>query len=142
MKLTLLPLEPDNLIRLKCEGHVTSPHLSAEGDPLGALLGPHCSSRKVLLNMEQVRSIDTGGVCWLMSLDKKFRQDGGRLVLYSVPGVVLDVLNILRLVPLLPIAADEAAAREMASRPSPEPAGPRPARREGSPSDNAAWPHG
>jgi anti-anti-sigma factor len=142
MKLTLMPLEADNLIRLRCEGHVTSPHLSAEGDPLGALLGPQCQTRRVLLNMEQVRSIDTGGVCWLMSLDKQFRQAGGRIVLYSVPGIVLDVLNILRLVPLLPIAADEAAAREMASRAGPEAAGPRAARHQGSPSDNTAWPHG
>ncbi len=142
MKLTLLPLEADNLIRLKCEGHITSPHLSAEGDPIGALLGPQCQTRKVLLNLEQVRSIDTGGVCWLMALDKQFRQAGGRIVFYRVPGVVLDVLNILRLAPMLPIAADEDAAREMASRASTEPIGPRAARREGSSTDNAAWPHG
>jgi anti-anti-sigma factor len=142
MKLTLLPLQDDNLIRLRCEGHVTSPHLSAEGDPLVSLLGPHSHSRKVLLNMDQVRSIDTGGVCWLMSLDKQFRQAGGRIVLYCVPGVVLDVLNVLRLVPLLPIASDEDDAVATAARPGPEVAGPRAARREGSAADNSIRPHG
>jgi hypothetical protein len=133
MKLTLLPLQDDHLIRLRCEGHVTSPHLSAEGDPVVGLLGPQCHGRKVLINMDQVRSIDTGGVCWLMALDKQFRQAGGRIVFYSVPGVVLDVLNVLRLVQHLPIAAGEDEATAQAVRAP---------RRDGAPADNSLRPHG
>jgi anti-anti-sigma factor len=134
MKLTLLPLEDDNLIRVRCEGHVSSPHLSSDGDPLVVMLGPMCHTHRVLLNLEKVRSIDTGGVCWLLSLDKQFRAKGGRFVLYQVPGVVLDVLNVLRLAPLLPIADDEAAARQIASRTEEAPADRLP-RREGTPAD-------
>jgi hypothetical protein len=118
MKLTLLPLEDDNLIRVRCEGHMTSPHLLAGGDPLEALLGPHCYGHRVLFDLERVRSIDTGGVCWLLRLEKMSSEARGRFVLYGVPGVVVDVLELLRLTPMLRLAADEAAARELAARPT------------------------
>jgi anti-anti-sigma factor len=120
MKLTLLPLATDNLIRVKCEGPITSPHLTSDRDPIETLLGPLCYKHRVLMNLEKVRSIDTGGVCWLLRLQKQFTANQGKLVLFAVPGVVLDVLEVLRLTPHLRIAADEDAAREMAAQP-PEP---------------------
>jgi ABC-type transporter Mla MlaB component len=136
MKLTLLPLENDNLIRVKCEGPITSPHLTSDKDPLEALLGPHCYTHRVLMNLEKVRSIDTGGVCWLLRLQKHFQANQGRIVLYLVPGVVSDVLDIMRLTPLLHIALDEAAAREMAGKSAEPPLQPeRFPRRDSSPTD-------
>jgi anti-anti-sigma factor len=115
MKLSLLPLTDDRLIRVQCEGHLTSPQMEGDSDPLETLLGPLCYGHKVLLNMERVPSIDTGGVCWLLRLDKQFRKAGGKVVLYHVAGFVLDVLDVLRLRTMLQIADDEPAAREMAS---------------------------
>src|SRR6516162_6324237 len=111
MKLTLLPLGNDFLFRLQAEGELDWLHLSDAGDPLESLLGPRCYGHKVLLNMEQVQAIDTGGVCWLLGADKRFREGGGKLVLYRVPPLIRDVLEVLRLAPLLCIADHEPGAR-------------------------------
>jgi anti-anti-sigma regulatory factor len=138
MKLTLLPLEADNLIKVKCEGPITSPHLTSDRDPLEALLGPLCYKHRVMMNLEKVRSIDTGGVCWLLRLQKQFTAHQGRFVLYLVPGVVMDVLEVLRLTPHLRIAADEEAARDMASQPpEPPPTTDRLAQRDNAPADGS-----
>jgi hypothetical protein len=140
MKLTLLPLETDNLIRVRCEGPITSPHLTSDRDPIEVLLGPLCYSHRVLMSLEKVRSIDTGGVCWLLRLQKQFQAKKGIFILFAVPGVVTDVLDVLKLTPMLRIAADEAAACEMAKQPSEPPAADRFGRRENAPADGSLRP--
>jgi anti-anti-sigma factor len=135
MKLTLLPLGTDDLLRVHCEGPITSPHLTSDRDPLETLLGPLCYSHRVIMNLEKVRSIDTGGVCWLLRLQKQFQAHGGQFVIYLVPGIVSDVLDVLRLKSVLRIAADEDAAREMATRPADSPPAERFGRREANPAD-------
>jgi anti-anti-sigma factor len=135
MKLTLLPLADDNVIRVQCEGFLTTPHMTPGGDPLEGLLGRNCYTHKVLFNMEQVRSIDTSGVCWLLRVIKQFREAGGRFVIYSVPGIVLNVLDVLHLTATLPMATDETAARELATKPEGGPTLERFPRREPGPAD-------
>jgi anti-anti-sigma factor len=110
MDLTLLPLQNDNVLRVRTEGAVSC---RRQDDPLLALLGPHCYGHKVLLNLERSPSIDTSGVCWLMDSQKRFAQAGGKLVMCCVTPLVLDVLSFLRLTPLLSIAAHEDAASKM-----------------------------
>jgi anti-anti-sigma regulatory factor len=117
MKLTLMPVRNDNVIRVRSEGSVSR---RSPEDPLQTLLGPHCYTHKVLLNVDQSQGIDTSGVCWLVSSHKRFAQVGGKLVLYDVPPVVLDFLNFLRLTPMLHIAANEQAACEMVLSPARE----------------------
>jgi anti-anti-sigma regulatory factor len=110
MKLTLLPLEKDDRIRVRCEGHLTSPHLVGGADPLETLLGSQVYGHSVLMDLEPARSIDTSGVCWLLHADKRSRKAGGRLVLYRVPPLVGDMLKVLRLSGQLLLADDEEAA--------------------------------
>jgi anti-anti-sigma factor len=111
MKLTLLPLQKDNVLRARCDGPVSRREMD---DPLQALLGPHCYSHKVLLSLERAQSIDTSGISWLLQCQERFHESGGNLVLYGVPPVVIDVLNFLRLTPRLAIAPTEEAACEQA----------------------------
>lgn len=111
MKLTLLPLEADELIRIRCEGPLSR---REPDDPLHRLLGPHCYSHKVLLNLEGCQMADTSGISWLLSSDRQFRKSGGRLVLYSVPPIVIDVLHFVRLEALLHLASTEQVATEQA----------------------------
>jgi anti-anti-sigma regulatory factor len=113
MKLTLMPVQNDNVLRVRSDGSVSR---RGPEDPLQTLLGPHCYTHKVLLNLDQSQGIDTSGVCWLVSCHKHFTQMGGKLVLYDVPPVVLDFLNFLRLTPLLHIAPNEQAACELVLR--------------------------
>ena len=119
MKLTLLPLKSDDLLRVRSESLVSR---REPEDPLQTLLGPQCYTHKVLLSLERSQGIDTSGVCWLAGIHKLFVQSGGKLVLYGVPPVVFDVFNFLRLSPLLHIAASEQAACELALGPTREPA--------------------
>jgi hypothetical protein len=115
MKLTLLPLQNDDVIRVRCEGPISLRELgSGATDPIQTLLGPHCYSHKVLLSLERTQTIDTSGIAWLMRSAHGFGQARGAFVLYAVPPTVTDVLDFLRLTALLRIAANEPAAREMA----------------------------
>lgn len=113
MKLTLLPVQKDNVIRVRAEGQVS--HRETE-DPLLALLGPNCFTHQVLLSLDRASGIDTSGLCWLVGSQKRFTQAGGRLVLIAVPPVVLDVLDFLRLTPMLDMAADEQEGCALASQ--------------------------
>jgi anti-anti-sigma regulatory factor len=115
MKLTLLPLQNDDVIRVRCDSSVSLRELGpGSADPLQTLLGPHCYSHKVLLSLERTQTIDTSGIAWLMRASSRFGQSRGAFVLYAVPPTVTDVLDFLRLTAMLRIAANEPAAREMA----------------------------
>jgi anti-anti-sigma factor len=110
MKLTLLPLQNDDVIRIRCDGDLSLRGLASGRDPLEAVLGPRYFGQKVLLDLEKAQSIDTSGVSWLMRLQERFRQANGRLVLYGIPPRVAQTLDFLRLTPLLTTAPTEAAA--------------------------------
>jgi anti-anti-sigma regulatory factor len=114
MKLTLLPLQNDDILRVQCEGTVSR---RDQDDPLRDLLGPQCYTHQVVLNLERAQGIDTGGVSWLVVTQKRFTEASGRLVLCEVPPVVHDVLKFLRLPPSLCIAAGEQDACELARSP-------------------------
>jgi anti-anti-sigma factor len=113
MNLSLLPLDSEILFRVRCDGPVSLRGQAPGADPLHALLGPNCYSHKILLCLEGASSIDTSGLAWLMRTHKAFAKAGGVLVLFSVPPTVLDLLDVLRMTPLLHIAEDEAAARDL-----------------------------
>ena len=110
MELTLLPLQNDDVLRVRSHGPLSQ---RDPNDSLQALLGPHCFTHKVFLTLDDSQSIDTSGICWLVKTSTHFTQAGGKLVLLAVPPVLLDVLTFLNLTPLLHIAANEQAACEM-----------------------------
>lgn len=114
MKLTLLPLQNDELVRVRCDGPMSIDSRGPHDEPLRELLGPYCFTLKVLLDLEKVQTVDTAGLSWLLRDHKKFQESGGKLILYNVPPIVTQVLDFLRLTPHLPIAPTEEAAREMA----------------------------
>jgi anti-anti-sigma factor len=109
MELTLLPLQNDDVLRVRSHGPVSQ---REENDSLQALLGPLCYSHKVLLSLDDSQSIDTSGICWLVNTSKRFAEAGGKFVLFAVPPVVFDVLNFLNLTPMLHIASNEQTACE------------------------------
>lgn len=113
MKLTLLPLENDSVIRVRCEGPITLRHRTTPTDPLEELLGPSCFALRVVLNLERTRGVDTSGVNWLARCNKRFMDAKGRLVLVAVPPGVTQILDFLRLTPLLQMAPTEVAARDV-----------------------------
>src|SRR5262249_58130025 len=109
MQLTLSKSEGD-LSFVQCEGSVSQDGFKAGIDPLEQLLGANCYTRKVLLNLERTHYIDSSGVGWLMGRNKQFRQAGGRLIIHSIPPIVSQVLQLLRMGIVLDLTTDEATA--------------------------------
>jgi len=121
MRLTLVSDEktilsnPDEVVRLACEGQITADDHDASKEPIRSLLGPLIFSRTVLLNMEKATYISSSGVSWLLVCHKQFNQSKGRFVLHTVPPVVAQVLDMLRMSMILTIARDETEALRLSS---------------------------
>lgn len=116
MRLTMVSDEkslisnPEEVIRLAVEGQVVVDDLDAAHEPVRNLLGPLSFSRTVLLSLERSTYISSSGVSWLLICHKNFNAAKGRLIIHSVPPVVAQVLEMLRMSMILTIARDEADA--------------------------------
>jgi anti-anti-sigma regulatory factor len=110
MKLTLMPLQDGNALRIRCQGMVSLRGRGTSEEPLGELLGPACFARTVLLDLGDALGIDTSGVVWLARIAEKFRQQRGKLIVHSVPAVVWRMLDVLHLTSNFTTAHDEEEA--------------------------------
>lgn len=114
MKLTLLSIEKEGYVRIGAEGNITSNDFTADGkNPLEGVLGPHWAANRVLLGLDRASYIDSSAVGWLINCHKDFKQSGGTFVIHSVPPKVDQVLNLLKIGKVIPIAPDEASAKAM-----------------------------
>jgi anti-anti-sigma factor len=112
MKLSLVS-SGDRVRSVVCSGELTILDV-AGADPLQALLGPEGFGHTVLLDLGQTTYLDTAAVGWLIGLHKMFKQAGGQLILHSVPPLVDQMFQLLKLPAILHVAGDEAAARALA----------------------------
>jgi anti-anti-sigma factor len=112
MDLSIIADEGDTIL-VRCEGEISNAFRAGGGDePLETLLGgPDGLKRKILLNLEKVRFLDSSGIGWLLVHHKHSKERGGRFVLYEVPPLILQTLGFLNLSSVLLIARDEAGAR-------------------------------
>jgi anti-anti-sigma factor len=108
MELTCHALDGDPTL-VGVSGHVTQPAGFPESDPLVDLLGHETYRRRLLLDLSGVDSIDSSGVSWLLTCHRRFRAEGGALVLHSLSPFVRDVLKILNMQLVLNIAENRAA---------------------------------
>ena len=115
MKLSLVSIEKDGLIRVASEGNITSADFQADGpNPLQALLGLTWSSNKVLLDLTKTNYIDSTAIGWLISCHKEFKANGGRFIVYSIQPQVRQVLDLLKIGKVVPLVESEAEARALA----------------------------
>ncbi len=77
------------------------------------LLGADWASNRVALDMDAISYVDSSAIGWLLGLQKKFGENGGRLVLHSVQPHVKNILSLLKIEKIVPVAADLDAARKM-----------------------------
>jgi len=114
MKLSMLAIEKGGVIRVAAEGNITAVDVDpTEKNPLETLLGATWSSNRVLLDLSRTGYIDSSAVGWLMNTHRSFKEAGGKFVLYNVQPTVRQLLDVLKLSRVLPLAEDEAAAREL-----------------------------
>ena len=116
MKLTLVSIEKQGLIRVAAEENVTSTDFDADGsNPLAKLLGATWSSNKVLLDFSRVSYIDSSAVGWLITCHRAFKEAGGTLVVHSVQPSVRQILDVLKIGKVVPLSENEEAARALAT---------------------------
>ncbi len=101
--------EQGEVVRLLAKGQIVQRTLSSS-DLLGETLSPAGYDRRVLLSLAEVTFVDSTGLGWLLKCNKQFRDAGGTLMLHSIPPVVLDVINVMRLSQVLKLFDDEESA--------------------------------
>jgi anti-anti-sigma factor len=114
MKLTLLSFEKEGYIRLAAEGNITSADFSADGrNPLEAVLGPNWPKLRVMLDLGRTTYVDSSAIGWLINCHKEFKNGGGKIVVHSIPPKVEQVFTLLKIGKVVPLARDEASAKDL-----------------------------
>ena len=110
MKL-LLTSQDDTATCVAIQGDISQSRFAPNvNNPLEDLLGAGCYKRRVALDLEQGGAIDSSGVGWIMACHKQFLAAGGKLVLHSLPPMIEQVIQLLRLHSILTIKPDRASA--------------------------------
>jgi anti-anti-sigma factor len=114
MQISLVSYD-EELARIRCEGEITQHNLLPNRDPVEDLVGPAIYRGRALLDLGPTAYIDSSGISYLLTVHKRFRQAGGRLVLHSVPPSVMQVFKLLKLPTVMHIAASEPEAERLAT---------------------------
>jgi anti-anti-sigma factor len=110
--LTLTKIDSRGIVHATTSGDIAGADLSAgTANPFHALLGPDWAVKRVILAMNRTSYVDSAAVGWLIMCQREFKKSGGALVLFGVPESVRQVLALLKIQKLIPIAPDETAAR-------------------------------
>ena len=110
MQLSLIS-QSDTATCLAIQGDISQSRFPTNvNNPLEDLLGSDCYHRHVLLDLEKAGFIDSSGIGWLMGCHKRFLAGGGLLVMHSLPPMVEQVIQLLRLQSILTIKPDQASA--------------------------------
>jgi len=96
-------------VLVSLEGRVSQRDLEVS-DPLESTLGHDVFSRHVGMDMSEVSSLDSSGVNWLLTTQKKMRTEGGQLVLHSLSPIAKNVLRVLNLHTVFELADNEEEA--------------------------------
>lgn len=77
-------------------------------------------SKKILVNLEKVTQLDSSGICSLLHGFTSMKQSGGSFKLLHPGGHAREVLEVMRLIEIIPTLDDEgqAVASFTASRPA------------------------
>jgi len=105
--------EQDGKVRVACQGIIARDALLFNDSPEDSLDGK-CFAQNVLLDLSDCERIDSAGVSWLIRFHKRCTEAGGRLILHSLPPMVVKTLKLLNMGLLLSIADNEQGACKIA----------------------------
>jgi anti-anti-sigma factor len=110
--LTHTATDADGTVLVATTGDIAGLDLGATAtNPFLDLFGPRWATQRILLSMKNTAYIDSAAVTWLIACQRELRKSGGSMILHTVPDSVRQVLSLLRINQLVPIAANEHAAR-------------------------------
>ena len=111
MKLQLLSIEKDGLVKIATQGNITSADIDAAGpNPMQQILGVNWHQSRVLLDMTDTQYIDSSAIGWMIGTSKQLKDGGGTLTVYGVQPAVRQVLDLLKVGRVVSIVEDEEAA--------------------------------
>ena len=102
--------DDEDVLRLEAIGAVVDVETMPDSDPIGRLLVSRPHTPAVLLGLERTRFIDSSGLAWLLTTHRRLCEEGGKLILHSLPPNIADILKMMRLDDVFNLAADESAA--------------------------------
>jgi len=99
----------DDVVILDLEGRLV---LGAATESLGNALQEAVAkgARRLLLNMKGVTQVDTTGISTIVRAFVSLQRSGGKLGLFHVSDRVRQILDLTRLLNVIPSSADEAEA--------------------------------
>lgn len=103
--------ESDGVRHVVMTGRITYSTLDLQQDPL-VQYDSNIYSRRVYFDLSGIDYIDSSGVSWLLSCNRRFREAGGKLVLHSLHPLVSQVLRMLKLEKVLHLAESARHAGE------------------------------
>ncbi len=115
MKLMLVSIERQGYVRVATDGNITAGDfaLSAGRNPFENILGANWAGQRVLLSMENTTYIDSSAIGWLISCQKAFKAAGGAIVIHSIRPGVKQMLELLKISRIVPVADNENAGKAM-----------------------------
>lgn len=123
-----LTFDTDNqgIVTVYFAGKVTPAKLGP-GDVLVDNLGAEVYAQRGLFDLSGSNYIDSRGISWLLVCHQRFKEHGGRLVLYGLPQLVMNVMLVVKMDKVFEIAATrEEAIRRVKGELDPPPAPPAP----------------
>ena len=108
MKVTVESVNGDPVL-LRVEGRVSQRDVEVD-DPFVDTVGEDAYSRRMVVDLSEVASLDSSGVNWLLVSQKRSSEHGGKLVLHSLSPIANNVLKVLNLHAVFQIAGSEAEA--------------------------------
>jgi len=111
--LSLVSIDKDGCIHVASSGNLTSANISfSSKNPLESVLGATWSGNRVILDLAKTDFMDSTAIAWLIATTKQFRSSGGSIAIHSVAPRARQMLDILKIGKVIPLVANEAAARQ------------------------------
>jgi len=107
-------LGTDGITRVAIWGEISQPDCAPANEPLAGRLTQADYHGALLMDLGGVTALDSTGVGWLLLCQNQCRAAGGMMVLHSLPPIVQQLFDVLKMQLVLTVADDEAAALEMA----------------------------
>ena len=113
-KLSIISKDASGTFFMAAYGEATARDFpTADSTHFDQLLGPQWSEQRIALDMDAVPYLDSSAIGWLIRSQKRFRDAGGFLALHSVQPHVRNILNLLKIERVVPMARDAAAAHQL-----------------------------
>lgn len=109
MKMHIVSIERD-LVRLAAQGEIQSLAGTEPPEGLADLLGEGWAAKRVLIDFSGVRMAGSAAIGWLLTLQRQFKQAGGKLALHSMRPDVLRAFKLLKVDAVLNIFPEEHTA--------------------------------